>query len=368
MSKQDNGARLEKYRAEMLEITKSILDQILERQKLAETIAQVKAASGFSVENHMIEERLNSEMLRYARDSGLDNELAGRIVAELLDYSKIVQRRKIHLPAIKEYLRSSGIERVSIFGAGRMGGWFARYFGEAGTKVLIFDKNKGIGRKRAKELNCEFTNEFQDAADSDLLVVAVPITSTPTLLRELEKARSSDTTGRTRIMEISSVKSGIPKLNPRVSRNARLYSIHPLFGPTANSFAENSMVLIGDESTPVSNMFPHYRVFRMSAKEHDRLMATMLTVPHAHALSFADTVIRSKIPAEIHSPSFDYLLGLSKRVLRESELVYYEIQAANPFAGKAVNETIASMLKLQKLFKDRTAFKKFFDVTRRRLS
>ena len=128
------------------------------------------------------------------------------------------------------------------------------------------------------------------------------------------------------------------------------------------------MILIGGGSSIVPDMFPHYRFFRMSAKEHDRLMATMLTVPHLHALSFADTVSERKIPAEIHSPSFDYLLGLAKRVLTESELGYYEIQASNPFAGMALNESLTSMLKLEKLFKDKTAFKKFFDETRRRLS
>ena len=367
MSSQDSKGSLEKYRAEIHEITKSILDQILERQKLAETIAEVKAISGFAVEDHKIEDKLNAEMLKYARDSGLDSELAGKIVAELIEHSKIAQRKKIHLPAIREHLLSSRIECVSILGAGRMGGWFARYFIEAGARVLVFDKNSTIGKNKAKELNCEFTNDFRNAASSDLLVVAVPITSTPTLLLELAKVRSSDTKDRTRIMEISSVKSGISKIDPKIFRNVRFCSIHPLFGPTANPFAENSMVLIGRESAFVSNVFPHYRIFRMKTKEHDRLMATMLTEPHVHALSFADTVIGKKIPSDIHSPSFDYLLELSKRVLRESEQVYYEIQAANPFAAKALDETLSSMRKLQKLYRNRTAFKKFFNVTRRKL-
>ena len=145
-------------------------------------------------------------------------------------------------------------------------------------------------------------------------------------------------------MEISSVKSelessGLFSKNA-LPKNLKLYSIHPLFGSIANPFAVNTLIQIGRDSGFVRGIFPHYRIFEMSVRDHDRLMATMLTLPHMHALSFADSVARKKIPEDIHGPSYDYLLELSKRMLRENERVYYEIQATNPYAGQGTSGDI----------------------------
>jgi prephenate dehydrogenase/chorismate mutase len=358
--------RLKDFRAQMREITKSILELVVARQKLASRIAEIKETSGFAVENQRVEEKLCSEMVEYARHLGLDGELAKRIVFELIDYSKVVQRREIHLPSIRKYLHSIGIKTVTVFGAGRMGGWFARYFAEAGARVLLFDGDIKVARARARELSCIFTRDFATALESDLLIVAVPITATPGLVLRL--AREGRAGRVVRIMEISSVKNEVKKLNTSLGKNVKLYSIHPLFGPFANSFAENSLILVGEDSTFVKRVFPHYKIFSMNPKDHDRLMATLLTLPHVHALSFADTVTKSKIPARIHSPSFDRLMDLSRRVLGESARVYYEIQSTNPFADGAINETIKSLRRLKGLLENEARFEKFFDENRRALT
>jgi len=173
-------------------------------------------------------------------------------------------------------------------------------------------------------------------------------------------------------LEISSVKSelessGLFSKNA-LPKNLKLYSIHPLFGSIANPFAVNTLIEIGRDSGFVRGIFPHYRIFEMSVRDHDRLMATMLTLPHMHALSFADSVARKKIPEDIHGPSYDYLLELSKRMLRENERVYYEIQATNPYADKALVETLNSVRKLRRSMKDESAFRKFFKETGRAIT
>ena len=361
---------MKKYRDDVQEITRSILDLALARQNLTEHIAEVKEASGADIENHAVEEKLSSEMTDYAKSSGLDQQLARRIVENLIEYSKIAQRKKIYLKSIKAHLRSSKVKSVSIFGAGRMGGWFAKYFVDAGSKVLLFDDDKTLARKRARELGCGFAKSFEEAAKSDLIIVAIPIKATTELLGKLTTYAKTSTATK-RIMEISSVKSEIERAGlfakNAFPENLNFYSIHPMFGPGANQFAVNILVEIGRDYGFVKAIFPHYRTFHMSVQNHDRLMATMLTLPHVHVLSFADSVARKKIPEGIHGPSFDAILELSKRMLKESERVYYEIESTNPYAERALVETLNSVRKLRKLMKDESAFKKFFKETGRAL-
>jgi prephenate dehydrogenase/chorismate mutase len=352
------------HRAEIREITKSMLDLALARQKLAQRIAKVKGFSGFAIEDRKVEGTLSSEMINYARSLGLDSDLAAKILSILIEYSKIAQRREIFLPSIRSYLRASKISTVSIFGAGRMGGWFAGYFSEAGARVILFDENSKFAKKRARELGCRFTNDFKRAVKSNLLFVAVPISSTPSLIARISGGLESRS-GPTRIIEISSVKTSLDNLQPKLDPRVKLFSIHPLFGPLANRFAENSLVQIGRDSGLIAGIFPHFRIFQMSIKDHDRLMATLLTIPHMHALSFAGVVSKKRIPKNIRSPSFDHLLELSRRILGESARVYYEIQASNPFAKSAISETSSSMRRLQSLLKNRRAFEKFFSEAKR---
>jgi prephenate dehydrogenase/chorismate mutase len=351
--------RLAEHRAEILEITKSILDLGLARQKLAQRIAKVKGFSGFAIEDHKVEETLSSEMIKYARSLGLDSDLAAKIVSNLIEYSKIAQRKEIFLPSIKSYLRSSKISTVSIFGAGRMGGWFAGYFSEANARVILFDENRKFARKRARELGCTFTDDLERALRSNLLVVAVPIGSVPSLIARISGGLETRS-GPTFIMEISSVKTGLRNVQSKLVPSVKLFSIHPLFGPLANRFAENSLVQIGQDSGFIAGIFPHFKIFEMNIRDHDKLMATLLTIPHMHALSFAGVVSKKKIPKNIHSPSFDHLLELSRRILGESARVYYEIQTSNPFAKRAIYETSASIRRLQSLLKNRRTFEKFF--------
>ncbi len=356
---------LKKYRAEMRELTKSILDLALARQNVAELIARAKENSGVSVENQEVEKKLATEMTRYARQKGLDGELARKIVTDLIVHSKIVQRKKMFLGPIKEYLRGEGIRTASIYGAGRMGGWFASYFSEAGLAVSVYDEDPRLASKWERETGIGFAKNFDEATSADIHIVAVPIRETPKLIRKLAKLKA----GKVRILEVSSVKNGVRNLvsSGKLPRNIWLFSIHPLFGPSTNAFAENCMIDVSKKADFLRNVFPHYRIFRMSMEDHDRLMAYVLTLPHLLALIFADTVRSSKLPAKIHSPSFDHILELSKRLLAENERVYYEIQATNPYASHIFSDTIRSVEKLRRLVRDESSFENFFRQMRREL-
>ena len=159
-----------------------------------------------------------------------------------------------------------------------MGGWFASYFIEAGAKVLLFDANKRLSRSKARELGCGYASSFEEAARTDLALVAVPIKATPREVRRLVRFSKENPKHTIRILEISSIKSEMENAGfiqgNKLTKNVTLYSIHPLFGPTADPFSVNSLILIDVESPFVNGIFPQYQIFHMGVRNHDQLMST----------------------------------------------------------------------------------------------
>lgn len=355
---------LKEYRVEIQDLTRTILALARARQKVSLKIADIKQELGSEIESRTVEHSLSAKMLEYARRVGLDQELAKSLISTLIEYSKIAQRRRISMKLVKSHLSSNSIRTISIIGAGRMGTWFAQYFREISKRVILFDGDKKRALIKSREIDCEFAKTFDDATHSDLIIVAVPISSTPREIRRL--IQSSDSTRKQRIVEISSIKAKISDAHllddGKLPRNVELYSIHPLFGPNANSYSVNSIIQVGKSSEFARGLFPHFRWFTMEWKEHDMLMSLILTLPHSHALVFADTVARRlrNLPNGISSPSFDHMLELTRKVLSENPDVYYEIQSENPFADRALRETISSLVKLKQSLRARRDFKSFF--------
>lgn len=370
---EDRG-HLVDFRDAAQDITRSILSLARSRQSVSLKIADVKEAAGLDIEDHAVEEKLSSAMVDYAGKIGLDEKFAESIVSLLIEYSKIAQRKKIYEKSIKKHLRSSRIKKISIIGAGRMGVWFARYFRELGAKVILYDLDRKLALVRARQVGCYYAATFDKAASSsDMVLIAVPLVSAPSQIRKLFSSRTRESHNALRVIEISSVKNEMARANlvgesARLQKNVDLYSVHPLFGPSSNAYSVNTMIEIkrnqetGLSSGFIKNLFPHFRLLNLDWETHDKLMSVMLTIPHAHALAFADTFSKhvKSMPKRLNSPSFDYMLELARRVLKENPDVYYEIEANNPNADAAIGEVLASTKRLRKLIRSRQAFRNYF--------
>ena len=361
----EKNKRLEEYRVETQDLTRTILALARARQKISLKIADVKETQGYDIENHVVEDRLSKTMLAYAKRIGLDGDMAKSIISILIEHSKIAQRKRINMKIVRLHLRSNQISNISIIGAGRMGTWFARYFSELGKRVILLDNNTKRALARSKEINCEYSKSFKHASLSDLVVVAVPISNTAGQIRKLIQSNAPH--HKLRIIEISSIKSKISEANlldtSKLPENVEVYSIHPLFGPSANSYSVNTMIQVGKSSDFVKGLFPHFKFFFMNWKDHDRMMSVVLTLPHSHALAFADILLKydHEIAKGIRGPSFDHMLDLTQKVLSENPDVYYEIQSQNPFADTAIRDMISSLEKLRQSLKSRKEFRSFFN-------
>jgi len=256
-----------------------------------------------------------------------------------------------------------------------MGVWFARYFSDLSCSVFLFDNNKEKSKRRAEEIGVRYLESIERAPETDLVIVSVPISETPKTIRVLSK-KSDQLSKALKIIEISSVKNemgGSGLLNPdALSVKVELFSVHPLFGGSAQPFESNSMIQsFPKDTTFLRGLFPQFSIVSLDWPEHDRLMGLFLTLPHVLALVFADTIKSTSSSwheaMALGGPSYVRLLDLSKRVLSEDPEIYFEIQSLNPNSEAVLSETMKSLLKVEKLLKSRSEFVKFFEEKRKRI-
>jgi chorismate mutase/prephenate dehydrogenase len=404
-SKNVSESQLVAYRLEMDRITRSILDLVLERQKISALIAEKKVLLGQKIENVEAEKKIIASAKDHAKNIGLDAEQVEPIVRTLIGASKLHQAELVFGSQVRANLTRNGIASVTIVGAGRMGGWFARYFKRMGVKVRIFDRDFSKAERKARDIGCEILNDgdyLSTIADfSDLIVLAIPIDDVPKeveRLLELSKNRSSplrDKEARVakplRVIEISSIKSRIASAGFRdlgmekvvvgggggsrtIEGLLEIYSIHPLFGETAGYFEKNSIIVIstiadGDPRL-IGELFPQFNLVDMDWRTHDEIMGWVLTAPHTLALVFAD--ILSKLDSEkrkiivgLGAPSFDHMLKLARRVLGENPNVYFQIERLNPFAERVLSDIISIASEVHSATKDRASFEQLFEKGRK---
>ena len=66
-----------------------------------------------------------------------------------------------------------------------MGGWLARYFQYLGVEVFLYDEIPEKAKASAEEIRVRHLDDLEKAVDSDLIVISIPITKTPGLIREI---------------------------------------------------------------------------------------------------------------------------------------------------------------------------------------
>jgi prephenate dehydrogenase/chorismate mutase len=366
-------ASLGRSREEIRSITKSILDLAKARQELSLVVSRNKVLLGQGITNPEVERKLLAEMRAYAKNIELDEDLAYSLVSELIRFSKLAQSQEIYRRQIEKFLESRKIKAISIVGSGRMGSWFAKYFQGLSVDVFLYDEIPNKAREKAQDLGVGFIESLDTAIKTDLVIISIPISKTPKLIRDISKFAGSSKAPI--LVEISSVKnemglSGL--LNEASNVKLPVYSIHPLFGRSAQPFDSNSLIQsFPKDTTLLRGLFPQFSIVSLDWKEHDLLMSRFLTHPHILALVFADALnIERSLWApglSLNGPSYLHMLELSRKVLSEDPEIYYEIQASNPYSKQAIADLMHSLLKVEKALDSRSEFVEFFEKARKKI-
>ena len=178
---------LAKSREEIRSITKAILDLANARQRLSLAVSRDKILLGQPITNPDVEKKLLAESGEYAKSIGLDEDFARSLVEELIKFSKLAQSADVYQQKIQKFLESRKIKTVSIVGAGRMGIWFAKYFMDLSLQVFVYDEKQGRAKEAAHESGFGYFDSLNTTVETDLIIISVPITKTPELIREISR-------------------------------------------------------------------------------------------------------------------------------------------------------------------------------------
>lgn len=239
--------------------------------------------------------------------------------------------------------------KVAILGcSGAMGYFFVKYFLEEGYRITGFDKRRVEG----PPARFRFANSNSEAVrDADIVLIAVPIRETTKVVREVSPFIKEGST----LIEITSVKGKtIAELRKVLTpKKVSLLSLHPLFGPHAQS-KDFKICVIGDkhELSVARRLFPEARLILFSARYHDRLMAYTLSLVHIMNLAFISAVAKRVGVEEFERaapPTASGQLNLSQAVLSQNPSLFSHIQTNNLFVRGALSSIIAELGGLKRM-------------------
>ena len=307
---------LEDVRTEIQDIDMQILGLMKRRLELAVLVGEDKVARNAAVRNIPQENKVIDRYRGFALENGMNPVYAEKICRTLMQESIEIQAA---LPRTTSRMRHIAI----VGGYGKMGRWFADLLKGAGHRVDIIDPSSGNGLV------------IEDAKWADAVIVSVPISRTGPILQKLDEICKPETL----IFDLASLKSPFIDVLQDMGSRRRVCSIHPMFGPSAESMYERNVIVCdcGSEAAVdeamelLGNHGANVRM--MPVTEHDKYMSYVLGLSHAVNIAFFTVLDRSGIDfpdmQSVASTTFSKLMDTNESVALEDPYLYYEIQHMN---------------------------------------
>jgi len=227
--------------------------------------------------------------------------------------------------------------KVAIIGTGAMGRWVGDFAKPNLGEVVLADAIAAKAERVATEFGVNFRSVPEAAAEAELVLVAVPISKTPDVIKSL----AGQVQRGTLLADVSSVKSDVIEAMQTIEAKIELVSLHPLFGPGATSVKGKDFVAIpvkpGKRYAALKNRLLELgaRVTEMGAEDHDRLMAIIQCMTHFVLLTYLNalkSMKELKRAEKFRTPMFATLLDLAKTVFAGNLELYGELQVHNKYA------------------------------------
>jgi prephenate dehydrogenase/chorismate mutase len=337
----DPHALLEQHRRDIEALDRRILHLVCERLDLARQVGDLKRSLAVPLRNFGVEAQVYRRFEDASSLLGLDAAL-GRDLARFL-ITKAVEEQATMRDAV---YTGDALDTVVVGGKGGMGRWIGRFLAGQGHRVRVVDPAPG-------ESPFEEHGSLADAADADLMMVAVPMSTCVGVLDELRELRP-----RGVVAEMCSLKghlgAGVERLR---DAGVRVVSFHPMFGPDVRMLEGRTVAFCTDaprrDLEVVQGLFADTsaRLVEMDPVEHDRRMGLVLGLTHLANLVFARAVSLSGVGspelAEVAGVTFDRQIKTTREVTGENPSLYYEIQALNrltPETGRWLHRALDEWL------------------------
>ena len=315
---------LDELRQNLSDVDRRIIELIADRQRIVHRIGRQKRSSGTATRDYAREKEVIDTGRSQAAALDLDPDLAESILTQLIRSSLASQERERVIAEGK----GDGRRVLVIGGAGKMGGWFVRFFASQGFHTSIADPGVEDGPDRYRK--------WTDAGvDYDVIVVAAPLAVSGRILAQLAVLEPKGL-----VFDIGSLKSPlIDGLRELERAGCRVTSLHPMYGPDTRLLSGRHLIVCdtgcAEASAAARDLFASTMVEQidMSLEDHDRLIAYVLGLSHALNIAFFTALAESGEAApklaQMSSTTFDAQLLVSEAVAQDNPALYFEIQHLN---------------------------------------
>lgn len=352
MSADEEIARL---RDQIRAMDRALVELTARRLALARRVGELKQGAGQPIRNYVVEAEAIRLVREAARELGVRPEIAEELLKLEIQESLRVQEKE---RLVRSRPAGPAGKALVVGGAGNMGRWFVDFLESKGYAVSVADPKGALpGRPRVED-------PVEAARGFDIVLLATPPSATAPLLRALRGV------GGPLILDIASLKAPVADaLRELAASGARVASIHPMWGPSADLLASRNVVVCGcgspEAAREARKLFEDTaaNVVEMDLEGHDRLMALVLGIPHAASLVFGHALASQPIPlrevAPLGGPTFQKQVRVSAEVASENKDLYYEIQRLNPHTAEALDGLLRSLEELREAVADREAFRAY---------
>ena len=347
----NNDKRLSKSRSSIEDVTVQIIKLIHKRLELGKEIAELKYEIGLPLHDPKQEKKLYKTVLKKTKNLDFDPSYRKQIIKLLVN--KTLSEEQYFIRQTKHKSSSKKLKVSIIGGTGNMGQWLTKYFSSYGYDVGIYSRtlNKktkfssfsasmaGLSAEYISGSGPHFSvpifNSIKECiANSDIIIVSVPISRTNKILDEIALCSGKNHT----IVEISSIKSDIVKNMKKLSKKhqSTFVSIHPLFGPGASIYNKQKYALIPiksefKEKQSFRKIFPNSKLSICDVTSHDKSMAYVISLIYYTNLVLLSTIPNSSQISELSGNTFTLQNILSLAMLNDKPEIISSLQIDNKY-------------------------------------
>ncbi len=243
--------------------------------------------------------------------------------------------------------------KIAVIGGTRgLGRWIAAFLNEKGLEVVITGRNRITGESVSKKLGVDYTpDNLEAAANGDVVVIALPIDSTPEIIRQIGPVMKEGSL----LLDVTSVKEDPSKLMQKyAAEGVEVLPSHPMFGPRIRSL-DGQVVVLTPENTGIWYEkvlkfleSENARVIVTTPEIHDRMMSIVQGLTHFAYISIAATIEKLNIDIresrKFASPIYNLMLDTIARITAQNPYLVYSIQTRNKYT-KETHETFLETFK-----------------------
>jgi 4-amino-4-deoxyprephenate dehydrogenase len=233
-------------------------------------------------------------------------------------------------------------------GSGAVGSLFAESLQESGNDVVIVDRDTpGPAHRVTRFVRGDISDPGAEVADvvrtADAVLLSVPESVALVAVGRLVGALRPGAL----IADTLSVKSTVvPALHAAVmvAGEAEALSLNPMFAPSlgfAGHPVASVVVRDGQRGRALCDLIEQWgaRVVTVTADQHDRVAAAAQALTHAAVIAFGAALTELDVDIadldRMGPPPHTALLSLLARIASGTPEVYWDVQAANPYAPAA---------------------------------